>query len=91
MSQDITVELSAPIDVNGQAITALTFREAEVGDLIESARFETEMERTISVLASISSTPMGAFKKIKARDLRKIMAAAKELVGNETSPTTGSE
>lgn len=86
----VCVTLSSPVDHEGGKIISLTFREAEVGDLLAAEKFETEMERMVSVLASISGTPVPVFHKIKARDLRKIMAAVSDIVGNEISPPTGS-
>lgn len=84
-----TVKLSAPIEINGQQVSELTFREAEVGDLMISARFKDEMSQTIAVLASIADVPLPAFQKIKARDLKVIMAEVGDLLGNEAAAKTG--
>lgn len=84
-----TITLSSPVEHNGKTISTLTFREAEVGDLMVSGIFKDELSQTIAVLASISDTPLPAFKKIKARDLGVIMLATKELLGNVSEPTTG--
>lgn len=91
MSQTVSVKLTTPIDNNGQPISELTFREAEIGDLIEGGRYSTELEQTVAVLASISDTPLPVFKKIKASDLKLIMSQASALLGNDEPPTTGSE
>ncbi len=91
MSQNITVDLLAPIEHDGKTISSLTFREAEVGDLIDASDSRNEIERMVTVMASISGTPLTAFRKIKARDLKNIMKQVGDLVGNEISAGTGSE
>lgn len=85
----VNVTLSTPVEHAGKTYSALTFREAEIGDLMVSGHFKDELSQSIAVLASISDTPLPAFKKIKARDLTKIMAATKDLLGNSPEPTTG--
>lgn len=91
MSKTATVKLTTRIDNNGQSISELTFREAEIGDLIAGSKYETELEQTIAVLASVSDTPLHVFKKIKASDLKLIMKQASALLGNEEPTPTGSE
>lgn len=84
-----TVKLSAPIEVNGQQVSELTFREAEVGDMMAAATFKDEMSQTIAILASISNVPLPAFKKIKFRDITRITAEVGDLMGNEAAAKTG--
>ncbi|HEX5933053.1 MAG TPA: phage tail assembly protein, partial [Pseudorhizobium sp.] len=60
-----TVQLQVPIQHDGQTISELTFREAEVGDLIEAANCSNEMERIATVMAAVSGTPLPVFRKIK--------------------------
>lgn len=82
-----TVTLSKPVEHNGKTYSELTFREAEVGDLMVGGMFKDHLSQTVAVLASISDTPLPAFKKIKAKDLAAIMAATAELMGNEETTT----
>jgi Phage tail assembly chaperone proteins, E, or 41 or 14 len=82
-SESVTVPLLKPIQSGDKTITELTFREAEVGDLIDAAACTTEMERIATVMAAASDTPLAVFRKIKARDLKNIMAKVGSLVGNE--------
>ena len=84
-----TVKLSAPIEVNGQQVSELTFREATVGDMMAAAMFKDDTSQTMAVLASISDVPLPAFKKIKVRDLKQIMAEVGDLMGNEAAAKTG--
>lgn len=82
-TESVTVPLAKPVQNGDQIITELTFREAEVGDLIDAAACATEMERIATVMAAASGTPLHVFRKIKARDLKTIMAKVGSLVGNE--------
>ena len=82
-----TVTLSCPVEHNGKTITTLTFREATVGDLMVAGHFNDQMSQTMATLASISDTPLPAFKKIKARDLKVIMVEVADLLGNEETAT----
>lgn len=84
-----TVKLSAPIEVNGQQVSELTFREATVGDLMAGSNFKDEMSQTIAVLASISGVSVPTFKQIKARDLKRISSEVGDLLGNEAAEKTG--
>jgi hypothetical protein len=87
----VTIPLASPIKDGDRTINELTFREAEVGDLIDAAACSTEMERIATVMAAASGTPLAVFRKVKARDLKNIMSKVGSLVGNEISPPTGSE
>lgn len=89
MTDTVTVTLSKSVEHGGKTYQTLTFREAEIGDLMVSGHFRDELSQTVAVLASISDTPLPAFKKIKARDLTAIMAATSALLGNAPGPTTG--
>ncbi len=80
---NVTVKLAAPIQDGERTISELTFREAEVGDLIDAANCSNEMERIATVMAAVSGTPLPVFRKIKARDLKNIMKQVGNLVGNE--------
>ncbi|KAB1086494.1 phage tail assembly protein [Neorhizobium galegae] len=84
-----TITLSKPVEHNGTTYSALTFREATIGDLIVGDAVTGELTKTMAVLASISDTPLPAFKKIRAKDLTAIMKATADLLGNEPEPTTG--
>lgn len=89
MTDTVTITLSKPVEHAGKTYETLTFREAEVGDLMVSGHFKDEFSQTIAVLASISDTPLPAFKKIKARELASIITATAGMAGNSPEPTTG--
>ncbi|MGX5723329.1 phage tail assembly protein [Shinella zoogloeoides] len=84
-----TVKLSKPVEHNGTTYTEFTFREAEVGDLMLADAVKGEMSKIIAVLASMADVPLPAFRKVKSRDLNVIMAATKDLLGEEPPVTTG--
>ncbi|MGJ7040491.1 hypothetical protein J2Y63_003756 [Shinella sp. BE166] len=82
-----TVTLSAPVEHNGTTYQTLTFREATVGDMMAAAMFKDDTSQTMAVLASISEVPLPAFKKIKVRDITRIMAEVSDLLGNDAGTT----
>ena len=84
-----TVTLSQSVEHNGTVYQILTFREATAGDLAAADLVNGHMNQTLAILASISETPLPAFKKIRARDLRRIMAEVGDLMGNDPSEPTG--
>ena len=87
--ESVTVKLSAPVVDGENNITKLTFREPDIGDMLVSDKFKGDMEKMVAVLASISDMKLAVFKKIKTRDMAKIMAATAELMGNDMAATTG--
>lgn len=87
--ESVTVKLSAPVVDGENTITKLTFREPDIGDMLVSDKFKGDMEKMVAVLASISDMKLAVFKKIKTRDMARIMAATAELMGNDMAATTG--
>lgn len=89
MTEVVTHTLLSPVKHGEQTITELTFREAEVGDFMAADHIKGEFSGNVAVLASISDTPLPAFKKIKAKDFSIILAKTKDLLGNDAKNTTG--
>ncbi|WP_296077784.1 phage tail assembly protein [uncultured Agrobacterium sp.] len=89
MTESVTVELSTPVTHDEKTITALTFREPTVGDLIVGDSFTGQLTKMTAILASISDTTLPFFKKIGAKDFQKIVSATTDLLGNGKSSTTG--
>ncbi|GAC1040309.1 phage tail assembly protein [Rhizobium sp. No.120] len=89
MTEFVTHTLLSPVKHGELTITELTFREAEVGDFMAADHIKGEFSGNVAVLASISDTPLPAFKKIKAKDFSIILAKTKDLLGNEAKNTTG--
>lgn len=79
----VKVTLKTPITHNNVTYSELTFREAEIGDMMAADHFKTEFSGTIAVLASISGVPLPAFQKIKVSDMKNIIAQTAEQMGNE--------
>ncbi len=84
-----TVKLSKPVEHGGKIYDEFTFREAEVGDLMLADAVKGETSKVVAVLASMADVPLPAFRKVKSRDLNAIMAATKDLLGEEPPVTTG--
>lgn len=77
------VTLSAPVIFNGETFAELTFREPEVGDLIDAEDAGGGMQKmTFALLASCCGMPFDAFRKIKARDIARIMNATSGILKN---------
>lgn len=85
----VTVPLLAKIEHGEQTYTALTFREAELGDLCAADAVSGEMQKTAAILAGMAGVPIQAIRKLKARDLAVITDKVGHLMGNEKKPTTG--
>jgi hypothetical protein len=81
--------LKSPVDHGGQTYTHLVFREPETGDMMAAEGFKGQLSQTVAILAMVSDVPLPAFKKIKARDLKVILAKTEALLGNEEEGTTG--
>lgn len=88
-NETVNITLSKPVTHNDETYSALTFREPEVGDLLIAEKSEGGMAQMVTLLASISGVPLPAFKKIKGRDLKRIIADTKDLLGNDQTNTTG--
>lgn len=84
-----TVKLSKPVEHNGTTYTEFTFREAEVGDLIAADAVKGDTAKVVAILACMADSDLRVFKKLRARDLNAIMAATKDLMGEEAPVTTG--
>lgn len=81
--------LSSPVTHNNVTYSELTFREAETGDLMAADKFEGQTSKIVAILASMADVPLPAFRKIKARDLTRIMAETSSLMGEPEPATTG--
>lgn len=77
-----TVKLSSPIQNGEQEITELNFRELTVGDLVAADAVEGDLGRIAAALALSADVPLPVFKTIKAKDLKAIMDANPDIVGN---------
>lgn len=81
--------LSSPVEHAGTTYSELTFREAETGDLMAADKFEGQTSKIVAILASMAEVPLPAFRKIKARDLTKIMSATATLMGEQEPAIAG--
>lgn len=83
---DVTIELSRPIDVDGKTVASLTFREANVGDLVSSDLVKGDIAKSAAVLACMAGLSLPDFKRVSARDMHRIMDQADHLMGNAPAP-----
>lgn len=79
-----TYTLSKPVEHNGTKYEVLSFREPTVGDLMVGGSFKDETSQSMAVMASICDVPLPAFKKINVKDIKGIMKATSDLMGNES-------
>lgn len=87
--ETVSHTLKNPVTHNDVTYSDLTFREPEVADLLVGDTFKTGMAQMVAVLASISDVPLPAFKRIKGRDFKEIVAKTAGILGNELDSTTG--
>ncbi len=87
-TDEVIVPLSKPVTHGEATISSLTFREPTVGDLIVGDGFPGQLAKMTAILASISDTPLPAFKKIGAKDFSKIVDKTAGLLGNEKKKDT---
>lgn len=91
------ITLAKPVSFNGETFTELTFMEPDVGCLVDAeAAGEGTQTQMFALLASMCGMPFEAFRKVKASDLKRIIAETDSLVQNfdqggevtgETSPS----
>lgn len=92
MTETISVKLSKPIEFNGSSIAELTFREANVGDMIAADEVQGDFAKTAIMLASMAGVDIDTFKQLPLRDLNKITKATSGFLGNGDMPKdSGSE
>ncbi|MEH6691278.1 MAG: phage tail assembly protein [Pseudorhizobium pelagicum] len=89
--ESITVPLLKPVQHGDKTIKELTFREAEVGDLIDAGNARNEIERMVMVMAAVTGVPLEVFRKMKARELSHIIKTAGNPLGNDIPQPTGSD
>jgi len=93
----VEITLKVPVSFNGETFSTLTFSEPDVGCLVDAESVgEGEQTQLYAMLAGMCGMSFDAFRKIKFRDLRRIMAATDHMVKNfdqddaatgETSPS----
>jgi|GEM_PF-2115651 len=94
---ELTIHLKSPVPHEGKTYTKLTFREAEMSDLIAVEEMpgggQSDMRDMARLMSVVTGVPFEAVLKIKARDLGEITKRAGALLGNdvggdgETSPS----
>jgi len=83
MTENITVTLAKPVEHNGAVYSSFTFREATAGDLATADAVSGNVNQTLAMLACMADVPIQAMKKIKARDLKRVMASVGGLMGEQ--------
>lgn len=83
MTENITVTLAKPVEHNGTIYSEFTFREATAGDLATADAVKGNVNQTLAMLAATADVPIQAIKKITTRDLKRVMAAVDDLMGEQ--------
>jgi hypothetical protein len=93
MSNTVTVALTKPIKVKGAEVSELTFREAEMGDLIagETVGKSNQTATIVATLASMAGISYPEAQKIAPRDFAKINEKVAVLLGNEEEGEAGTD
>jgi hypothetical protein len=92
MTDTVTVKLSRPIAHNSSELQELSFREANVGDMIAADEVTGDFAKTATMLASMAGIDVDTFKQLPLRDLNKITKATNGFLGNVDTPEdSGSE
>jgi len=86
MNETITVKLSKPILDGDRAIAELSFREANVGDMIAADEVQGDFAKTAAILASMAGIPLDTFKMLAVRDLNAVTKATADFLGNVDTP-----
>ncbi|WEJ33854.1 phage tail assembly protein [Devosia sp. SD17-2] len=86
MAETVTVKLSKPVEVNGTNVSELTFREANVGDMIAADGVEGDFAKTATMLASMAGVGLDTFRQLPLRDLNRITKATNGFLGNADTP-----
>lgn len=88
--QTVTVSLQRPVIHDDTTYTELTFSEPDVGILMAADSAASDFSSEMVILALMCGLSLPAFKKVKRRDLSRIMEDTRKLVGNEpNTPKTG--
>lgn len=93
----VEITLKTPVSFNGETFSTLTFGEPDVGCLVDAeAAGDGSQTQLYAMLAAMCGMPFDAFRRVKYRDLKRIVAATDHMVKNfeqddeetgETSPS----
>lgn len=77
----VTVQLLKPIRNGDETITSLTFNEPSAGDMCGADMVSGDFQKGLAVFSGMCGVPLPALKTLSARDVKKITAATKHLLG----------
>jgi hypothetical protein len=80
-----TVKLNVPVVHEGITYSEVSFRPAELGDLMEMLAHQDQVSQGIAILASVSNMPLEAFKRIRTADFMTIMNHTADILGDEST------
>lgn len=93
----VVITLEIPVTFNGEEFSKLAFREPDVGCMVDAESCGGgEQTYLFGLLASMCGMPFEAFRLIKYRDVKRIIASTDHMVKNfdqdgaatgETSPS----
>ena len=76
-----SVELSKPINVEGEEVHELTLREPTVADLKVIKKIKDEMEQDLELISRMADVPKPALDRITARDFKKLQEVMMDFLG----------
>lgn len=79
----VVIELSSPIQANGETVTRLEITEPDVAALEAMDRETGEIGKALALLSAVTQIPVPALRKLKARDFK----AASEAVSGFLQPS----
>ena len=79
-----TILLRYPIErKDGSSLSEITLKPATVGDLEASDAAKGDVQKTVMIVASLSSVPVALIRKISMRDFRNISQQLEKELGEE--------
>lgn len=78
MSEPIIIELSTPIQANGETVTRLEITEPDVAALEAMDKAAGEVGKVVALLSAVTLIPEPSLRKLKARDFK---AASEAVTG----------
>ncbi|TAH67642.1 MAG: phage tail assembly protein [Rhodopseudomonas palustris] len=77
----VTVQLLKPIKNGDQTITSLTFAEPCAGDMCGADLVSGDFQKGLAVFSGMCGVPLPVLKTLSARDIKRITAETKHLLG----------
>lgn len=77
----VTVQLSKPIEVDGNQVSSLTFKEATVGDACRADLVQGDFQKMAAIMSGMAGISLLAMQKIPLREFNQIALKVAALMG----------